>query len=164
MDKIIKDTNPFLLRGKEGVIMKKFFKPEVKTVVNEDLAEGIYMMDSGWIMTNCYTTTWDFTQSPEIGRDTFVGQINATHEADHSCEHQYLIITFSHPIDSIHWTDHNMSLSADKTMARVLMDYHNNQSDSIGLASVEFTIEYNAGYDRVEILDIYYNDIGWRHN
>jgi len=37
--------------------MKKTFNPEITAIINDDLAEGIYMQNSGWVLDSPFYAT-----------------------------------------------------------------------------------------------------------
>ena len=70
--------------------MAKYEKPMV--IANDELAEGVFAA------SGCYTVTWNKHQVNQEGRTTLRFQINAAHDASHTCTEQYLTLNFTMPV------------------------------------------------------------------
>lgn len=117
--------------------MKNYKKPIV--MINEDMAEGVYAASG-----NCYTCTANITQTPDVGRDYYVIQINASHNAldNHHSSSRTVVIQFNSPVTYLKSNAASVSGSGSSTLYLTFTDgtngsYHNNASDSIGLGQLE---------------------------
>lgn len=116
---------------------KSYAKPIV--LVNTGLAEGIYAAsgdDGGW-GKDCYTCVGRIHQKPETGRETYVIQFDASHNAtDHHSGKQQLHISFNQPVTFVR--AQGTLEGGDGTNTLIIgYSYHNNQVDSIGLGDLE---------------------------
>ena len=171
--------------------MKKYSKPILNTEVIENIGEAVFLVGSGWTDSDCYLLQWQQTQPTALGRDSWVYQIDAWHgknwqyqqgvwgvtaweECDHLNEGQYLIVEFANALPSavtgIKLNDVSCTISPDRTMARVPMNYHQNKKDQIGLASYQITFYEgayevdDAMYSLIEFSSFYITDTHARHN
>lgn len=118
--------------------MKTYEKPVV--LANEELAEGVYAASGGG--SDCYTVTAYIHQTPETGREDYRIQVNGVHgPVGHHSTGQLLILYFNQTVKFSFCTDSHASLAGgDGTSElRISYDYHNNESDNIGLGDVVVT-------------------------
>lgn len=109
---------------------------EKPVVLNsEEMAEGVFTA-SGNSGGDCYTTTAYIHQTPEVGRDSFVVQVNARHDADHNSDHNQLLhITFNKPVNYIS-SNGNLEGGNGTNTLLIGYGYWNNHQDNIGLGDV----------------------------
>lgn len=108
--------------------MKNYEKPCV--LVNEELAEGVYAA------SGCYTVTAAITQQPEEGRGNYLIRVDAVHEADHHSSMQVIELTFNKVVEYVSSEAQSASGSGSTTLTLTYGNYHNNNSDRIGLANL----------------------------
>ena len=116
--------------------MKNYEKPVV--LVNEELAEGVYA-GSG----NCYTFDARITQTPQNGRDTYIIQIDGTHDAadHHHSDSRTVKISFNQNVTYVSSGAEVMTGSGTNTLYLTYVqkngDYHNNGGpEFIGLGNL----------------------------
>ncbi len=114
--------------------MAKYEKPMV--IANDELAEGVFAA------SGCYTVTASRHQAPQTGRVNVRFQVNAHHDASHSCDVQYLTLNFTKPVQFISTDAQGAELvspsSKDSTSNTIVLKltYHNNKTDNIGIGDV----------------------------
>lgn len=115
-----------------------YSRPSV--MVNETLAEGVYAA-SGSVPegpagnATCYETTAYIHQTPELGRETYVLQVNSKHVDSHTCSKQQLVLNFSAPVEYVSSNGTYVSGNGSNTIT-IDYSYWNNPSDNIGLGDV----------------------------
>jgi hypothetical protein len=110
--------------------MSEYSKPVV--LVNEDMAEGVYAA------SGCYTVEANITQSPEVGRGTYVIHASARHAASHHSGIQTLTLTFNQVVTFVKCSASHDSVSGSGSASLVITySYHNNGGDYIGLGDIE---------------------------
>jgi hypothetical protein len=108
---------------------------------NEDVAEGIFAASGS---VGCYTVTSTAVQSPETGRENYVIQVNAAHNATHTSSSQVLTISFNQPVTYV--SSHGSLQSGDGTSTlQIGYNYTQNETDNIGLADI--TVSAGAGLE-----------------
>ena len=117
--------------------MKKYVKPVV--AASEGLAESVYM-GSG----NCYTFNARITQKPEVGRDTYVIQMDGVHDATHHSSVRNVVVVFDNPVNYVSSNATNVAGDGTNTLTLTFEDghngsYHNNPTDNIGLGELQVT-------------------------
>lgn len=116
--------------------MKNYVKPVV--LENEGLAEGVYAASG---VGDCYTATATITQTPQEGRDFYVIQVSATHNAadGHHSTGQVLTLSFNQPVTYVGAYGSGASLvSGDGTSElQISYSYHANGNENLGGDSVE---------------------------
>lgn len=116
--------------------MKNYEKPLV--VINEDVAEGIYMASG----SNCYTVTARIVQAPELGQDSYCIQMDATHFANHHSGQQIVKINFNQPVTYV--TSSAVSVKGDGSSELFLeYAYHANFTESMGLGHLYVKSDMN---------------------
>ena len=101
----------------------------------DDMAEGVYMASGDIISGGCYTAEAYIHQTPETGRGDYRIQVNGKHNADHTVDHQDLIISFNMPVQ--YSSSQGTLESGDNTATlRINYNYHNNPTDNIGLGDL----------------------------
>lgn len=122
--------------------MKAYEKPVI--VVNEEVAEGIYMASGAVGGSDCYTVTARIHQTPETGRGDYRIQVDGVHAAsdNHHSGKQVLTLYFNQPVT---YKSSNGSLAGGDGTSNlsIAYEYHNNGSDNIGLGDV--VVEANIG-------------------
>lgn len=118
--------------------MKKYVRP--MALVNEELAEGVYAASG-----DCYTVEAKIMQTPQLGRENYVIQIDAVHDAtdEHHSTYRRIEIDFNMPVTYV-WSGAG-SYSGDGS-TRLVLDYtnaggshHNNAHENIGLGNLTVT-------------------------
>lgn len=128
--------------------MKKFFKPEVKFVMNDELAEGIYM-SSGGISASAHVS---IHQRPETGRWDFRCQANVDQFSIDKADDYYvhLIVTFSHPVNVL-GTGSGFQIVSDGpgsyTVELCMKRRINNSGENIGFGDLQVMTENNLAED-----------------
>lgn len=118
--------------------MRDYEKPVL--VHNDEAFEGVYAASGAVAGANCYKVTAYIHQRPETGRETFVIQVNADHEAidgHHNSGDQILTLSFNKPV---YYVSSQGSLSGGDGTASINITYncyHNNGVDHIGLGDVQ---------------------------
>ena len=109
--------------------MVKYSKPMV--TVDQGLAEGVYAASGA----GCYTTTAKIHQTPQTGRGDYRIQVDGKHNADHTKETQWLIISFN---QNVTYSSSNGTLEGANTgtTLKIRYTYHQNPSDNIGLGDL----------------------------
>lgn len=126
--------------------MKRYEKPTI--LVNEELAEGIFMASG-----DCYTASGYITQSPQTGRGTYCIQLNGKHNSSGSDRHtndaQTVTVNFN---QAVTYTSSGGTLkSGNGTTSLVLTySYHQNSVDNVGLGSLY--VESEAGLSLVSVV------------
>ena len=126
--------------------MVKYEKPTV--LVNEEVSEGVYT-DSG---KGCYTVTASLHQDNQVGRHDYRIQVNGKHDADHTCEHQLLTISFNQPVTYKSSTG-TLEGSGTGTTLTIAYSYHNNPVDNIGLGDLVVESEEGLAIAGVQLTD-----------
>lgn len=118
-------------------MMSTYESPEI--MENEDIAEGVFTASG-----SCYTTTARRTQVPETGRQNYVFQIDAVHNADHNSNKQQLVIVFSDPVTYVSCNGQGATYVSGNgtTTLTVNFSYWNNHTDNIGIG--DFTVTSDA--------------------
>lgn len=113
--------------------MKKYEKPVI--VINDDVSEGIYAASGA-----CYSTVAKITQRIEVGRGTYVIQIDAVHNSkDNHCSNaQEIRITFNNEIEYIS-SDADIAFKDTARSIVLKYGYFNNPHDNIGLGNLYVT-------------------------
>lgn len=118
--------------------MYGYSKPIV--IQNEELAEGVYAASG----SDCYSVTGFIHQIPEYGRGDYRIQVNGVHNASdgHHSGEQVLTLNFTIPVT---YKSSNGSLVGGNgtNSIQIRYNYHNNQTDNIGLGDV--IVEADAG-------------------
>lgn len=114
--------------------MKLYEKPEVEKI-NFDFKNQVVANSGSGVDNGCYTVNAYIHQTPEVGRDEYRIQANGQHNADHTCEHQVLTISFNIPVTYV--SSNGTIRSGDGTPTLVIdYYYHNNPTDNIGLGDI----------------------------
>lgn len=114
--------------------MKDYKKPVV--IPGEDLFEGVYAS------SGCYAPRAVIHQCPETGRGDYRIQVDARHDATHTCDEQYLTLIFNM---EVRYVSSNGSVigSGIGTSVQIKYNYWQNQLDTIGLGDV--VVEADVG-------------------
>lgn len=115
--------------------MTNYSKPIV--TVDAGMAEGVYA-DSG-----CYSVGAYIHQKPETGRDTYCIQVNGTHAASHTTNHQTLYLTFNEVVS--YRDSHGTPIQKDGTTISIQYSYFHNGNDNAGLGNVYVFCEDRTG-------------------
>ncbi|MCD8346967.1 MAG: hypothetical protein LUD16_03240 [Lachnospiraceae bacterium] len=112
--------------------MDKMYRRPV-VLANEEISEGVYTASGNG--TGCYSVSAYITQTPETGRETYVIQVNAKHDADHTSSSQTLVLSFN---QAVTYVSSGGSLKSGDGTSTLYIDYTywNNASDNIGLGDV----------------------------
>lgn len=118
----------------------KYEKPTV--VLNEELAEGVYMASGSVVDNDCYTVSAYIHQKPEIGRGDYRIQVNGVHAAanGHHSGEQVLTLTFNQPVN-YSWSNGALVSGDGTSSIKIKYNYHNNASDNIGLGDIVVTAD-----------------------
>lgn len=111
--------------------MMNYEKPVV--IGCDDVAEGVYAA------SGCYTVSTTMHQNPELGRQTYVIQVNAKHSADHTCSEQLLTLGFNQPVQ--YESSGGTPVATSGSEIKIAYSYWNNPSDNIGLGDVSVSSE-----------------------
>jgi hypothetical protein len=106
---------------------------------NEEIAEGIFAASG----SSCYNVTGYSLQGPETGRENYVIQINAVHNADHTANSQVLTISFNQPVN--HVSGGTLQSGDGTSTLQIGYTYHQNPTDNIGNAAL--TVTSGAGLE-----------------
>lgn len=114
--------------------MKKYIKPMIDKC---ELSESVYM-GSG----NCYMFSSEIVQRPELGRNTYVIQINGVHNSNHHSQSRIVKIVFNQSVEYINSNADKVNGNGTSILELQFTDgingsYHNNCSDNIGLGQLE---------------------------
>lgn len=121
--------------------MKTYTKPTAEKVTftyeNQVVASS---SDAG-----CYTVTGYIHQSPETGRGDYRLQIDAQHNADHTCSAQTLYVTFNQPVTYKYCNGNGATLISGNgtNTLEIGLTYWNNPTDHIGIG--DFVVESDEG-------------------
>lgn len=132
----------------------EYRKPIV--VSNDDIAEVISAA-SGDDEGDCYTCDAYIHQRPETGRETYVIQGNARHDATHHSGGQELTIFFNQPVTFVKCTSANATFVSDGQSLVISYNYHANNTENHGLGEIEVT----AG-DGLAITGVVFKDVDKR--
>lgn len=132
--------------------MSKYERPVVE--IDAGMAEGVYAA-SGASSTGCYTVNAQIKQTPETGRENYVIQIDAHHQADHTRDAQTLTISFNLPVGYVSYNGQGARLvSGDGTNTLVIsLTYHQNPTDNIGSGDLVVTAASGLAITGVSITD-----------
>ena len=112
--------------------MAKYEKPMV--IANDELAEGVFAA------SGCYTVTWKKHQDNQEGRTTLRFQLDAVHDASHTCSEQYLTLNFTMPVKYVGCSNATLvspaSSDIETTVMKIKFTYWNNPDDKIGLGEL----------------------------
>ena len=121
--------------------MSKYQKPTAEKITftyeNQVVAES--SPDSG-----CYTVSAYIHQVPATGRGDYRIQVNAQHNANHSCDAQMLYISFNQPV--VYKSCNGNGAAAvvgSGTTLQISLTYHNNPTDNIGFG--DLVVESDPG-------------------
>lgn len=126
--------------------MKNYEKPVV--LVNEDVTEGVYAA------SGCYSTTWTKHQVVQNGRINYKFQINAVHNAEHTCNKQRWTVTFSTAVDGVEETNGDTSsvTGIGTNVIQYYTGYWNNEEDNIGAGNLTVTTPGDVDVDIIKIV------------
>ena len=161
--------------------MKKYAKPIMLSNEISEINESIYLYASGWVNSNCYFPSWERKQEMENGRNNWVYQVTANHDATkspewlgHSNENQYLIVVFEQPlpaeVTSITINNNTCEISPDRMRIRGLTDYHQNSWDMIGTGAFTITFGFSDEsaearlFSLIQFDEFEISDIDFRHS
>lgn len=128
--------------------MKNYERPIV--MINEDLAEGVYAASG----VNCYTSSAKITQKPETGRETYIIQLYADHNAtDHHSTGQVVTVTFNVPVEFVSMRSGGEGTATYRSGSgtnTIVIDttYHNNNPET-GIGLGELTVKPTTSTDVV---------------
>ena len=113
--------------------MKTYQKPTAEKI--RFTYENQVVAESSMTGSSCFEARAVIHQTPEPGRDSYSIQVDAVHNADHTCEHQVVTISFNMPVT---YLTSNGSLKGGDGTATLSIDYYYyaNQTENIGLGSV----------------------------
>lgn len=114
---------------------------------NDDLSEGVYLASGA---SGCYTAWGSIHQTPQIGRGTYVIQLDGKHNAgdNHSNDEQTVTVSFNQTVT--YSSSSGTLLSGSGTSTIVLKyNYHQNAYDNIGLGNL--SVESEAGLQIVGV-------------
>ena len=138
--------------------MKKYVKPMV--IANEELAEGVFAASGD----NCYTFWARICQTPELGNEVYVIQVDGKHAAadGHHSSERSVIINFNLPVSYVSSNAKEVSGDGTTSLKLVYVDgyngaYHNNGEDNIGLGQLK--IKADAGLAIVSVGTDYCNHV-----
>lgn len=164
--------------------MKKYAKPIMSAEPINDIGEIVFLINSGWSKSTCYTTTLEGVQTTADGFPAWDFQVTATHgkypwanestdKADHCSQHQWFIIEFKYDIapfiTSITMDGNDVEYQTLDHKARIKMNYMQNEWDHIGSGGYVITFQGNHMYDNawlanhLSIEDYYINDQEFRY-
>ncbi len=113
--------------------MEKYVKPTV--MLNDEVSEGVYAA------SGCYSVRTTVHQDAvENGKLTYRFQVDADHDADHTCSSQTLYMTFNQPVE-YQYSNGTLIGSGTGTTLQIQFSYWNNPSDRIGLGEITVTSE-----------------------
>lgn len=110
-------------------MMKKYEKPTA--LVNNDLAEGVYMASG--VEPGCFQVEATMSQSPELGRWNYVINVNGTHTENHTSDNQILTLYFNHPVTC---SDQRCVNGSGTNTLEFLLNYHQNPTGNIGFSDI----------------------------
>jgi hypothetical protein len=127
--------------------MRERYEKPVISIANS-IAEDIYMASGG-----CFTATCSIVQRPETGRDDYRIQLNAQHDATHTCAEQKITLTFNNPVTFVSCGAASYE-SGNGTNTIVLKRYNfANGKDSIGIGDIVVKSDFDLDIVSVSVTD-----------
>lgn len=83
--------------------------------------------------STCYIVNAQIIQRPEVGRETYVIQLNAQHHGKSKNNEQYLTMTFNKPVIFVSCSNGNVINGNNTPILNVALHYFNNENDNIGM-------------------------------
>lgn len=126
--------------------MKQYQKPMM--IASEETMEGVYAA------SGCYAPHAYIHQRPETGRGDYRIQVDAVHNANHTCDKQYLTLVFNKEVRYVS-SNGTLSGSGVGVSIRIKYGYWQNQNDNVGLGDV--VVEADDG---LSIMSVVLSDNG----
>ena len=120
------------------------------SIVN-DVNEPVYLLESGWIPSSCYTSIAYTHQAPELGRPSIVMQVDAKHNGiNHKNDGQFVLINFTSPAPegaTMYVNGNPIEFyPGDRTLARGITGWDQEVTDNIGAGDMTLSFGFPEGW------------------
>ena len=127
------------------------------SIIN-DVNEPVYLLESGWIPSSCYTVNRYTHQVAEEGRPTIVMQFNAHHHGiNHGNHGQFLLLSFSGDVpDGATMMMNGYPIEfypGSRTLARGTTGWHQNTEEDIGAGDLTLSFSFPDDWSMQQMID-----------